>query len=129
MSATLLDTHTLLWLIGNDPQLSATALARITTPGIELFFSYAGAWEIAIKHGLGKLPLPEMPEVFITKHLALNRIRFLPISTHAIFLSGRLPFHHRDPFDRLIVAQRLYADLTLISRDGQLDAYGIRRVW
>lgn len=129
MSATLLDTHTLLWLISNDPQLSPMALSQISMPGVELYFSYVSAWEIAIKHGLGKLPLPQAPEVFIPQHLALNFIRFLPISTHAIFLSGRLPFHHRDPFDRLIAAQCLHADLTLISRDAQLDAYGIRRVW
>jgi PIN domain nuclease of toxin-antitoxin system len=129
VSATLLDTHTLLWLVGNDPQLSSTALAQITTPGVELFFSYVSAWEIAIKYGLGKLSLPDTPEVYLTRHLTLNRIRYLPISTHAIFLAGRLPFHHRDPFDRLIVAQCLHADLTLISRDAQLDAYGARRVW
>lgn len=129
MTAALLDTHALLWLIDDDSNLSTAARDRITTPGIELFFSYVGAWEIAIKHGLGKLTLPGSPEEFVTQQLAQNRIRFLPISVHAIFLSGRLPLHHRDPFDRLIVAQCLYANLSLISHDAQLDAYGIRRVW
>jgi PIN domain nuclease of toxin-antitoxin system len=129
VSATLLDTHALLWLIDDNPNLSPKARAEIATPGIELFFSYASVWEIAIKYGIGKLKLPDLPEAFLTKHLAINKVRLLPISIHSIFMSGNLPFHHRDPFDRLIVAQCLYADLTLISHDEQLDAYGVRRAW
>jgi PIN domain nuclease of toxin-antitoxin system len=125
----MLDTHALLWLINDSPKLGNAALARITEPGVELFFSYASAWEIAIKFGNGKLQLPDTPEAYLLKHLTINKIRFLPISIHSIFLSGTLPPHHRDPFDRLIVAQCLYADLTLLSRDTQFDAYGVRRIW
>lgn len=125
----LVDTHALLWLIDNSPKLSQAATAQIREPGIELFFSHAGAWEIAIKFGLGKLELPQAPQTYLDKHLTLNRIRYLPISIHSIFLAGALARHHGDPFDRLMVAQCLYADLAIISHDVKLDAYGVRRVW
>jgi len=127
--ALLLDTQAFLWLIGANPKLSRPALARISEPGIELFFSYASAWEIAIKHGIGKLQLPAPPEAYLTKHLTLNRVRLLPISIGSIFLAGRLPLHYKDPFDRLIAAQCLRHDLTRVSVDAMFDAYGVRRAW
>ena len=129
MSAALLDTHTLMWLINDSPQLSVAALKHIQTPGIELLFSYASVWEIAIKSGIGKLHLPQAPEPYLMKHLALNKVRLLPISLHAIFKSGTLPLHHRDPFDRLLIAQCLHAKLTIVSGDEKLDAYGVTRIW
>jgi PIN domain nuclease of toxin-antitoxin system len=129
MSALLIDTHALLWLIDDSPKLSKPAIARISEPGIELFFSHAGAWEIAIKFGLGKLELPQAPQAYLDKHLTLNKIRYLPISIHSIFLAGTLAHHHGDPFDRLMIAQCLYADLTILSHDVKLDAYGVRRLW
>ncbi len=129
MKSALLDTHTLLWLIDNSPKLSKAALDLISQPGIELFFSHAGAWEIAIKHGLGKLDLPLPPEAYLERHLTLNKIRYLPISIHAIFIAGTLPHHHGDPFDRLMIAQCLFADLPIISYDDTFDLYGVRRVW
>lgn len=129
MSAMLLDTHALLWLVDNSPKLSKAATAGIRTPGVELFFSHAGAWEIAIKHGIGKLQLPQTPRAFLDKHLTLNKIRYLPISIHSIFLAGSLPQHHGDPFDRLMAAQCLHANLTIISHDVKLDSYGVQRVW
>jgi len=104
VSATLLDTHALLWLIDGNPMLGRAALGEIARPGAELFFSYASAWEIAIKFGIGKLELPESPEAFVMKHLKINKIRLLPISLSSIFSAGSLPLHHRDPFDRLIIA-------------------------
>lgn len=129
MSATLIDTQALLWFIAGNSKLSAPALSRIVEPGVELFFSYASAWEIAIKHGNGKLDLPEAPESYLIKQLSFNKIRLLPISVGSIFLAGALPHHHRDPFDRVIAAQCLRCDLTLLSSDVQFDAYGVRRVW
>lgn len=128
-SQTLLDTQALLWLFDNNPKLSSAALTIISEPGVELFFSYASAWEISIKHGSGKLKLPDLPKQYLLKHLVLNKIRFLPISLQSIFLTGSLPYHHRDPFDRLIAAQCLRYDLTLISSDPLFDPYGVRRVW
>ena len=129
MSGTLLDTQALLWFIDGNPRLSAPALGRIVEPGAELFVSYASVWEIAIKHGKGKLALPETPESYLLKQLSLNKVRLLPISVRSIFLAGALPHHHRDPFDRVIAAQCLRCDLTLLSSDAQFDAYGVRRVW
>lgn len=126
---TLLDTQALLWLIDDNPKLSSAALTIIARPGVELFFSYASAWEIAIKHGSGKLNLPDAPEPYLMKHLVLNKIRFLPISLQSIFLAGSLPYHHRDPFDRLIAEQCQRYDLTLVSSDPHFDPYGVRRVW
>ena len=129
MSSTLLDTHTILWLSDDSARLSTEARKHIQLPGVELFVSYVSAWEIAIKAGIGKLKLPQTPEDYLSKHLGLNGIRLLPISLHSIFLAGRLPLHHRDPFDRLLVAQCLYADIPIISHDIKFDAYGVKRIW
>lgn len=129
MSASLIDTHALLWLIDGSQRLSGAALTSLREPGSEVFFSHVGAWEIAIKFGLGKLQLPLPPNAYLEKHLTLNRIRYLPISIHSIFRAGNLPHHHRDPFDRLMIAQCLYADIPIVSHDGTFDAYGVRRIW
>lgn len=127
---TLLDTQTVLWMITTDGRrVSPAARERITTPGIELYVSHATGWEVAVKHGIGKLSLPEDPEVFFNRQMAANRLRWLPASVTSMFAAGRLPLHHKDPFDRLIVAQCLRFDLPLVSSDEQLDAYGIRRIW
>jgi PIN domain nuclease of toxin-antitoxin system len=116
-------------LIDNNPKLSKPAREQISEPGTELFFSHVGAWEIAIKFGLGKLNLPQPPQAYLDKHLTLNKIRYLPISIHAIFIAGTLAHHHGDPFDRLMVAQCLHANLPILSHDQKLDAYGVRRLW
>jgi PIN domain nuclease of toxin-antitoxin system len=130
LSATLVDTQALLWLMDGNPKLSAVALARMTEPTSDLFFSYASAWEIAIKYGKGKLTLPEPPQTFLLKQLSLNKVRLLPISMGSIFVAGALPQGaHKDPFDRLIAAQCLRHDLTLVSIDTAFDAYGVRRIW
>jgi PIN domain nuclease of toxin-antitoxin system len=129
LSHTLLDTQAMLWFIDGSSKLSNPALACIATPGIELYFSHASVWEIVIKHGIGKLPLPEPPEAFLTAQLAINKIRLLPISIQSIYAVGRLPTHHKDPFDRLIAAQCLRHDLELVSADAVFDAYGVRRIW
>lgn len=129
MSATLLDTQALLWLLNGDAKLSTNAASRIGAPAAELFLSYASVWEIVIKYSNGKLELPSPPETFLGVQLTLNRIRLLPISIASIFHTGSLPKHHKDPFDRLIAAQCLRHDLTLISSDTIFDEYGVRREW
>lgn len=125
----LLDTHAFLWFISNDPSLSSSAKASLEDENNDVFLSLASVWEMAIKVSLGKLSLPTPFEEFITEQLRINAIDRLPITVvHASAVVG-LPFHHRDPFDRLLVVQAQTEGLTLVSRDTALDAYGIGRLW
>jgi PIN domain nuclease of toxin-antitoxin system len=125
----LLDSHALLWYTVNDPQLSGDAKALILDPANEVSFSSASFWEIAIKVSINKLKLHQPFEDFID--VCLNRYGFkiLPIEPkHAAVLIG-LPFHHRDPFDRLLVAQAMVEGVPIVSSDATLDRYPIRRLW
>ena len=125
----VLDTQAVLWFLQASSKLSDVALKQITQPGRELYFSHASVWEIVIKHASGKLELASPPESFLIDQLSHNKIRLLPISIASIFYVGKLPHfdHHKDPFDRLIAAQCLRHDLTLISIDRAFDLYGVRR--
>jgi len=123
------DTHALYWYIEGDPQLSATALTLIQDAANEILISPASYWEIAIKLSIGKWKLNRTYEEFID--IGLNKYGFqvLPILPgHTARLIG-LPFHHRDPFDRLLVAQALVENIPIVSNDTALDAYGITRLW
>jgi PIN domain nuclease of toxin-antitoxin system len=125
----LLDTHAFLWFVGGDSRLSQHARERIESPENEVFLSVASIWEIAIKVRAGKLLLPTPFEAFLLNELINQSIGILPIeATHALAVAS-LPDHHRDPFDRLLVAQSLRETLPLISIDDKLDAYGIQREW
>ncbi len=125
----LLDTHTLLWFVTSDPQLSATARALIADEDNGLFLSPASYWEVAIKVSIGKYPLTVPFETFFTTALATNGIKILPVEIrHAAVLSA-LPMHHKDPFDRLIAAQALVESIPVVSIDAALDPYGITRLW
>jgi PIN domain nuclease of toxin-antitoxin system len=125
----LLDTHALLWFLLDDPALSGTARELIRNPQTEVFVSPASYWEIAIKISIGKYRLPEPLAAFMDRELARNRFDILPISVRHADRVARLPFHHRDPFDRLIVAQALEDTLPLLSADQIMDRYGAQRVW
>jgi PIN domain nuclease of toxin-antitoxin system len=125
----LLDTHTMYWYIEGDPQLSTKAEALIQDVSNDVLISPASYWEIAIKVSLGKSKLNRPYEDFID--LALNTYGFkvLPIlASHTARLIG-LPFHHKDPFDRLLVVQALAEGIPIISNDDALDAYGVTRLW
>jgi PIN domain nuclease of toxin-antitoxin system len=125
----LLDTHAMYWYIEGDPQLSAKAETTIQDPSNEVLMSPASYWEIAIKVSIGKWQLNRPYEEFID--IGLNRYGFqiLPVlPTHTARLIG-LPFHHKDPFDRLLVAQAIVEGIPIISSDAVLDAYGITRHW
>jgi PIN domain nuclease of toxin-antitoxin system len=125
----LLDTHTLYWFIEGDPQLSTPALTTISDPANPVLLSPASYWEIAIKVSMGKWQLNRPYEDFIDVALKQNGFLVLPVlSTHTARLIG-LPFHHKDPFDRLLVAQALTEQVPIVSADVQLDAYGITRIW
>ena len=125
----LLDTHAFLWWITDDQKLSSRAREVISDAENELFFSAASGWEISIKVQLGRLKLPEEPERFIPEQLRMNFIRSLPIQMrHALFVSA-LPHHHRDPFDRILVAQAQLEEMSILSADLQMSRYQVELIW
>ena len=120
----LLDTHALLWFQAGDRRLSQTARRAIEADDAELLVSAASVWEMAIKASLGRLRLSDPVEAYMTKKIAQG-YRMLPVSwAHAAKVEA-LPWHHRDPFDRLLVAQAAEDGYTVVTRDSALDAYGI----
>lgn len=125
----LLDTHAFLWWITDDAQLSATARRLIKDSGNTLYWSAASSWEVGIKYALGRLPLPEAPEIFLAQELAENQIESLPITDRYAFQAGRLPRHHKDPFDRMLIAQAMTDSLVLLSCDSFFDLYDVQVMW
>jgi PIN domain nuclease of toxin-antitoxin system len=125
----LLDTHTFLWWVNGGPSVSRRARSAIGDAANECFLSLASSWEIAIKVSLGKLKLPTAPERFIPEQLRANAFRELPIEIGHVGRVARMPFHHRDPFDRLLAAQALEERLAIVSADTIFQRYGIKRVW
>ncbi len=125
----LLDTHAFLWFCQDDPQLSTTAKALIEDASNRKLLSVASCWEIAIKAGLRKLKLGEPSAAYIPAALSRTGIELLPISlAHATAVES-LPLHHRDPFDRLLVAQSTIEAIPVVSVDSSLDPYGVIRLW
>jgi PIN domain nuclease of toxin-antitoxin system len=125
----LLDTHTLLWFQADDPQLSPNAKAAIEDPANERWLSPVSLLEIALKNRLGKLPLPAPFGTLYPSTLVADDIHLLPIEPRHIEPLTTLPFHHKDPFDRLIAATALVETMRLVSDDVILDAYGVNRLW
>ena len=124
----LLDTHAFLWFIEDNPRLSVQAKALLESD-VELLISTASLWEIAIKTSIGKLTLAQPFEVFIPKQLEMNLITILPVELAHLAIVSALPFYHRDPFDRLLIAQARAEQLPLVSVDAAFDAYAINRIW
>jgi len=125
----LLDTHALLWFIGNDAQLSTPARENIENPAHEKFVSAASLWEIAIKLSFEKLKLPRpFGEVF-PQQLEVNGFDLLPISCVQLNQLVALPFHHRDPFDRLLIAQALADGMAIVTRDPEFSKYTAKTLW
>jgi PIN domain nuclease of toxin-antitoxin system len=122
----LLDTSTFLFALSGDPRLSPGAASHFRDPGNRLLLSMASLWEMAIKSSLGKLQLPKPIDRFISEELAYNRVEILDIKANHVFEVAKLPFHHRDPFDRLIAAQALTEDLPLVTSDAVFQRYGVR---
>lgn len=125
----LLDTHTFLWFVAGDLSLSQPARLAIEDENNTRYISVASLWEIAIKVSIGKLTLSDPFEILIPEQLAENGIELLDISVEHIALVASLPFHHRDPFDRLIAAQAEVEQMTLVSVDNVFDLYKISRIW
>lgn len=131
MKRYLLDTHAWLWAISEPKLLSSKVRAVLKDPQGMVYFSLASAWEISIKRSLGKLELTNVTDldVFITQINANAGVGTLPITLSDVCSVGVLPWHHRDPFDRLLVAQATSEHLTLISNDPQIAAYGVDVFW
>lgn len=125
----LIDTHTFLWFVLGDGQLSAGARTVIEDLNNEKLLSPASYWEIAIKIKLGKYTLSKPYEEFMRKGIDENGFVVLPIETKHTAILTTLPFHHRDPFDRLIIAQAMVETAPIVSGDAAFDAYPITRLW
>ena len=125
----LIDTHTVLWFLKGDKKLSDKARRLIDSPRNSKFLSIVSLWKIAVKVSLGKLVLDKSFERLFPEQLYFNRIEVLDITVDSLIKLTTLPFHHRDPFDRLIIAQALVEGLPIIGTDAAFDAYGISREW
>ena len=120
----LLDTHVLIWALENNPTLSKTAIDCIVDGSNMVFVSAASVWEINIKIAMGKLEAPDN----LLEEIRLHRFTPLPITLEHAQLAGRLPDIHRDPFDRMLVAQAMIEKLALVTRDKMIDGYRIKTV-
>lgn len=125
----LLDTHSFIWFVEGNPSLSSPVRAIIEAPDNDIFVSIASIWEMAIKISLGKLHLSQPFDVFVSHQLLVNDISLLDITVNHTSQVATLPFHHRDPFNRLLIAQSLVEHIPLISIDTIFDAYGVKRLW
>ena len=125
----LLDTHALLWFITDDPQLGRRARATIEEPDMHVLVSTASLWEIAIKHSMGKLPLARSFAETFPAQLDANTFQTLQAEVEHLARLIDLPFHHRDPFDRLIIAQAIVEGLPVLTRDGAFDDYPVETIW
>ena len=125
----LLDTHTFIWYVTDNPKLSAHVKLLIEDENNEKLVSIASIWEMAIKHSIGRLnfSLPFME--FVGQQLTVSNIGLIEINLQHIEVVASLPLHHRDPFDRLIIAQSMAEQIPLLSVDAIFDAYAIARVW
>ena len=125
----LLDTSVFLWALGAEHKLNQKARDLISSSESELYLSAASSWEIAIKFSLGALTLPGSPEQFVPNAIALLAIRILDITSSHSLAAGKLPPHHRDPFDRMLIAQARLEDMVLLTADRAILKYDVRSLY
>jgi PIN domain nuclease of toxin-antitoxin system len=125
----LLDTVTFLWILEDAASLGPVARAALQDQDNIVFLSAASVWEIAVKHRLGKLPLPQAPERLIPEQRKRRGIESLPISEPATLRLQQLPDLHKDPFDRILVCQAIEHEMTIVTPDALLRAYPVRTLW
>ena len=125
----LLDTHAFLWFCQGDTALSTTATALLRDPANRKLLSVASCWEIAIKAGLRKLALGEPSRTYLSAALARTGFEVLPITVEHVTAVESLPMNHKDPFDRLLIAQGIIEDLPIVGSDAAFDAYPVKRLW
>jgi PIN domain nuclease of toxin-antitoxin system len=125
----LLDTHALLWWLLGDETLSLAARRAIADQSNDVFVSAASAWEIATKHRIGKLPGAALVAADIARAVAGQGFVELSVTIHDGQIAGALPAIHKDPFDRMLIAQAVNQDLVLVSNEALFNAYGVARLW
>ena len=125
----LLDTHVLLWWHDQPARLTETAYDAIHDLGNDVFISVVNGWEMQIKAQLGKLTLPKPLHVILQEEQATNGFRLLPVTIEHVYALGSFPLHHRDPFDRLLIAQAHQEGLPLVTHDPKLSPYPVSLLW
>ncbi len=125
----LLDTCAFLWWTENSPRLSEGVRSAVADPAREVYVSTASIWEIAIKNSLGRLPLPQPPDVFLPRQRDLHGFLSLPIDEASVLQLRRLPPLHKDPFDRILVCQAIEHGMTLLTPDRLIAQYAVRVSW
>jgi PIN domain nuclease of toxin-antitoxin system len=125
----LLDTHALLWFVWNHANLSAMARALLADPNNTLFLSVVSIWEIAIKVSINKLILVDPYDVFMNQAIASLGLNMVPIEVRHATLLTTLSHHHKDPFDRMLIAQAIVEQIPIVSADVAFDAYAVTRLW
>jgi PIN domain nuclease of toxin-antitoxin system len=125
----VLDTHVFIWSYRAPESLSHNALQALSDPANNLFLSVASIWEIQIKIQIGKIEFDDPLSKILEEQQLVNGINFMPIEiSHAQYLEN-LPFHHKDPFDRMLIAQALVEDMTIVGRDARFSDYGVKLLW
>ena len=125
----LLDTHAFLWWVTNADELSNTVREIITDTDNTILFSVASAWEIVIKFRTGKLSLPENPEIYIPSRIAANQFQGLPIEINHVLQVANLPDYHKDPFDRILIAQSQIEKVPILTKDNLIIQYQVMTIW
>ncbi|MDZ8238096.1 MAG: type II toxin-antitoxin system VapC family toxin [Nostoc sp. ChiQUE01a] len=125
----LLDTQCWLWWFAQPEYLNEVAIAHIADETNELWLSVASVWEIGIKVSIGKLPLPDPLENYISSRMTLLAMRSLEIRASHAIQTAKLPLHHRDPFDRMLIAQAQIEEMTLVSADSMFNQYDVSLIW
>lgn len=123
----LLDTHTFIWFVMGNPRISENLRSQIENN--DNLLSFVSIWEMAIKHSIGKLNFNMSFPEFIEQQIINNGIEVIPIAREEIIVVSQLPLHHRDPFDRLLIAQSIVENIPILSADTIFDAYPIQRLW
>ena len=125
----VIDTHTFIWYVTNNPKLSLTARELINDGNNVVLLSVASVWEMAIKHSIGKLDF-ELPFItFVESQIRQNDMALLQIEIEHLALVANLPLYHRDPFDRLIISQAILEQIPIVGVDKVFDSYSVRRLW
>lgn len=125
----LLDTNAFLWWVTNDKKLSSASHNVISNPQNDIFFSIVSSWEIVIKTQIGNLPLPESPEIYIPSRLSYYDFRTLSINMEDVLQTWQLELHHKDPFDRLLIAQSQINNLPIVTADTKFHLYDVSIIW